>query len=175
MRTARATPLCLSDRGTHGLLQLHRRLLQSHPAALRPGVSLAHSLRTGDANRAAIRQPLNRPPNRGNFNGRLVFGIFAALAEFEHALIVERTQAGHASAWARGRNGGRPFKMTVAKLRLAQVAMGKPGTKVGELCAELSITRQTLYRHVDPNGLLRPDGEKLFGRMKTRSATALSR
>src|SRR3954469_540315 len=81
-------------------------------------------------------------------NGRLVFGIFAALAEFEHALIVERAQAGLASARARGRNGGHPFKMTAAKLRLAQAAMGKPGTKVGELCAELGITRQTLYRHV---------------------------
>ena len=75
-------------------------------------------------------------------NGRLVFGIFAALAEFEHALIVERTQAGLASARARGRNGGPPFKMTAAKLRLAQAAMGKPGTKVSDLCAELGITRQ---------------------------------
>jgi hypothetical protein len=33
---------------------------------------------------------------------------------------------------------------------------------VGELCAELGITRQTLYRHVDPQGRLRPDGEKLL-------------
>jgi hypothetical protein len=52
--------------------------------------------------------------------------------------------------------------MTAAKLRLAQAAMGQPGTKVGELCAELGITRQTLYRHVNPNGQLRPDGEKLL-------------
>ena len=108
-------------------------------------------------------------------NGRLVFGIFAALAEFEHALIVERTQAGLASARARGRNGGRPFKMTAPKLRLAQAAMGTPGTKVGELCAELGVTRQTLYRHVDPKGLLRPDGEKLLGRTRTRSVTVPSR
>ena len=97
-------------------------------------------------------------------NGRLVFGIFAALAEFERELIVERTRAGLASARARGRNGGRPFKMTPAKLRLAQAAMGQRETKVGELCAELGITRQTLYRHVDPKGQLRPDGERLLGR-----------
>lgn len=103
-------------------------------------------------------------------NGRLVFGIFAALAEFEHALIVERTQAGLASARARGRNGGRPFKMTVAKLRLAQAAMGQPGTKVAELCVELGITRQTLYRHVNPRGLIRPDGEKLLAKVRGRSA-----
>jgi len=92
----------------------------------------------------------------------LVFGIFAALAEFERELIIERTQAGLASARARGRNGGRPFKMTTAKLRLAQAAMGQKETKVSELCAELGVTRQTLYRHVDPKGALRPDGEKLL-------------
>jgi len=103
-------------------------------------------------------------------NGRLVFGIFAALAEFERELIVERTRAGLASARARGRNGGRPFKMTAAKLRLAQAAMGQPGTKVGELCAELGVTRQTLYRHMDPTGVLRPDGEKLLGRSTRRSS-----
>ncbi len=96
-------------------------------------------------------------------NGRLMFGFFAALAEFERELIVERTKTGLASARARGRNGGRPFKMTAAKLRLAQAAMGQPETKVGALCAELGITRQTLYRHVDPAGRLRPDGEKLLG------------
>ena len=94
--------------------------------------------------------------------GKLVFGIFAALAEFERALIVERTVAGLASARARGRKGGRPFKMTAAKLRLAMAAMGQPETKVGDLCRELGITRQTLYRHVSPQGALRPDGMKLL-------------
>ena len=105
-------------------------------------------------------------------NGRLIFGIFAALAEFERELIVERTHAGLASARARGRNGGRPFKMTAAKLRLAQAAMGKAGTQVGELCAKLGISRQTLYRHVDPKGQLRPDGEKLLGQKKGRAQPA---
>lgn len=95
-------------------------------------------------------------------NGRLVLGVFAALAEFEHELIVERTKAGLASARARGRHGGRRYKMTPAKLRLAQTAMGQRETGVGELCAELGITRQTLYRHVDPQGRLRPDGERLL-------------
>jgi DNA invertase Pin-like site-specific DNA recombinase len=94
--------------------------------------------------------------------GKLVFGIFAALSEFERELTSERTVAGLASARARGRKGGRPFKMTAAKLRLAMAAMGQPETTVGALCKELGITRQTLYRHVSPKGELRPDGVKLL-------------
>ena len=97
--------------------------------------------------------------------GKLVFGIFAALAEFERELISERTAAGLASARARGRKGGRPFKMTAAKLRLAMASMGQPETKVGDLCAEMNITRQTLYRHVSPKGELRPDGLKLLSQL----------
>lgn len=96
--------------------------------------------------------------------GKLVFGIFAALAEFERELISERTIAGLQAARARGRHGGRPFKMTPAKLRLAMASMGQPGTKVSDLCAELGITRQTPYRHVSPTGELRADGQKLLAR-----------
>lgn len=96
-------------------------------------------------------------------SGKLVFGIFAALAEFERELISERTKAGLASARARGRKGGRPYKMTPAKVRLAAASMGQPGTNIGELCKELGITRQTLYRHVSPAGELRPDGKKVLG------------
>jgi DNA invertase Pin-like site-specific DNA recombinase len=98
--------------------------------------------------------------------GKLVFGIFAALAEFERELMVERTRAGLIAARARGRHGGRPYKMTAAKLRLAQAAMGKPETKVGELCQELGVTRQTLYRHVGPDGTLREDGRKVLDRRR---------
>ena len=97
-------------------------------------------------------------------SGKLVFGIFAALAEFERALISERTVAGLAAARARGRTGGRPFKMTPAKVRLAMAAMGQRETKVGSLCKELGVTRQTLYRHVSPSGELRLDGAKLLSR-----------
>ena len=97
-------------------------------------------------------------------SGKLVFGIFAALAEFERALISERTVAGLAAARARGRTGGRPYKMTPAKIQLAMAALGQKETKVGALCKELGITRQTLYRHVSPSGELRSDGAKLLSR-----------
>jgi len=94
--------------------------------------------------------------------GKLAFGIFASLAEFERELISERTREGLKSARARGRKGGRPYKMTAAKLRLAQAALRQPETQIAPLCKELGVTRQTLYRHLCPKGTLRPDGEKLL-------------
>lgn len=99
-------------------------------------------------------------------SGKLVFGIFAALAEFERELISERTKAGLASARARGRKGGRPYKMTPAKIRLAMASMGKKDTNVSALCKELGITRQTLYRHVSPTGELREPGQKVLAQRR---------
>jgi DNA invertase Pin-like site-specific DNA recombinase len=82
----------------------------------------------------------------------------------ERELISERTIAGLASARAGGRTGGRPFTMTPAKVRLAMASMGKPDTKGNELCKELGISRQALYRHVSPNGEAQPDGARVLAR-----------
>jgi len=100
------------------------------------------------------------PVDTGSPQGKLLFGIFATLAEFERDLIRERTIAGLQSARARGRIGGRKATMTPAKIRLAESAMGKAGTVVADLCRELGISRQTLYRHVSPSGELRDDGKR---------------
>jgi transcriptional regulator of acetoin/glycerol metabolism len=43
-------------------------------------------------------------------------------------------------------------------------SMGKPDTKISERCKELGISRQTLYRHVSPNGEARPDGARVLAR-----------
>ena len=92
------------------------------------------------------------PVDTGTAQGKLIFGIFASLAEFERELIRERTMAGLKAARARGRVGGRKPKLIGAKLRLAQAAMAMPDTVVAELCRELGVSRQTLYRHVAPDG-----------------------
>lgn len=54
--------------------------------------------------------------------------------------------------------------MTPAKLRSARAAMGQLETKVGDLCAELGVTRQTLYRFVSAKGELREDGRHVLER-----------
>ena len=95
--------------------------------------------------------------------GRLVFGIFAALAEFERELIRERTLAGLKAARARGRKGGRKFALSKAQVRLAQAAMAHRDTSVSELCRELGIRPVTLYRYVGPQGQLREQGQKVLG------------
>jgi DNA invertase Pin-like site-specific DNA recombinase len=95
-------------------------------------------------------------------SGKLVFGIFAALAEFERELIRERTLAGLQAARARGRKGGRKFGLSKAQVRLAQAAMRNRDAKVSEICEELGITRVTLYRYVSPDGELREHGKRVL-------------
>jgi DNA invertase Pin-like site-specific DNA recombinase len=97
-------------------------------------------------------------------NGRLVFGIFAALAEFERELIAERTRAGLAAARARGRNGGRPRKMDRKMLRMAMNAMADRDTKAAELARRLGITTTTLYAYVNGDGTLKEAGQRLLDR-----------
>jgi len=78
--------------------------------------------------------------------GRLIFHIFAALAEMERDLIRERTQAGLAAARARGRNGGRKPKLIGKKLAHARELLANRDISVGEVAATLGVDRSTLYR-----------------------------
>jgi DNA invertase Pin-like site-specific DNA recombinase len=101
--------------------------------------------------------------------GKLVFGIFAALAEFERELIRERTVAGLKAARARGKKGGRKFQLTKSQVRLAQASMKHRDTNVTELCNELGVSRQTLYRYVGPGGELRDYGKQVLGKKVNES------
>jgi DNA invertase Pin-like site-specific DNA recombinase len=94
--------------------------------------------------------------------GKLVFGMFAALAEFERELIIERTKAGLAAARARGRLGGRPRKMDVTTLRMAISAMENTKSVAMEVARRLGITTTTLYAYINGDGTLKEAGTKLL-------------
>ncbi len=79
--------------------------------------------------------------------GRLVFHVFGALAEFERALIRERTRAGLAAARARGRQGGRPAALDVGKQKIAQTLRDDTSQGVAAICKTLGVSRATFYRH----------------------------
>lgn len=92
------------------------------------------------------------------WSGKLVFGIFASLAEFERELIREHTNAGLAAARSRGRK----YELTKAQVRLAQAAMSKRDTSVSKPCQELGVARTTIYRYVSPQGELRDHGKRVL-------------
>jgi DNA invertase Pin-like site-specific DNA recombinase len=88
-------------------------------------------------------------------SGRLMFGIFAALAEFERELVIERTKAGIAAARARGQHYGRRPKLTPKEIRLLHKAMGDRRKRVIDVIKEFGISRATAYRYIGPKGELR--------------------
>jgi DNA invertase Pin-like site-specific DNA recombinase len=81
-------------------------------------------------------------------NGRLIFNIFASLAEFERNLITERTLAGLAAARARGRKGGRP-KVNSLKIESALQLYHKKELTIDQICKVIGICRGTLYKYID--------------------------
>jgi DNA invertase Pin-like site-specific DNA recombinase len=94
---------------------------------------------------------LNDPIDTSTAQGRMIFGIFASLAEFERELIRERTQAGLKSARARGRKGGRPRGLTQAAMEKAAIAeaLYKNGTiPVKKIAEQLDISKTTLYLYL---------------------------
>jgi DNA invertase Pin-like site-specific DNA recombinase len=80
--------------------------------------------------------------------GKLVFHVFAALAEFERDLIRERTSAGLAAARARGRQGGRPSVMTAHKLKVAEEMHRSGQYTVAAIAKTLGVSRASIYRHL---------------------------
>lgn len=95
-------------------------------------------------------------------DGKLIFRIFCALAEYERERLVERTKAGLKAARARGRLGGRPRKMSREKLRMAMAAMADPEAKPKEVAKSLGITTATLYAYVNGDGTVKEEGAKIL-------------
>ena len=80
--------------------------------------------------------------------GKLTFHIFAAIAEFERSLIIERTQAGLAAARARGRKGGRPKALNKDKRDVAVDLYNQKKLTIEKICEMMEITKPTLYKYI---------------------------
>lgn len=80
--------------------------------------------------------------------GRLVFHMFGALAEFERSLIRERTQAGLLAAKRAGRTGGRPPKLTDEDIEAARAMLSNPDIGVASVAKRLGVSLATLYRYI---------------------------
>ena len=79
--------------------------------------------------------------------GKLIFHLFASLAEFERTLIRERTRAGLSAARARGRQGGRPRVIGEEKRKIMQALRDDPMQNIGAICKTMGISRTTFYRY----------------------------
>lgn len=84
----------------------------------------------------------------GSAAGKLIFHVFAALAEFERNIIRERTNAGLAAARARGRKGGRKPVLNDRQLREIRLLLSDPENQVTEIAKRYSVSRATLYKYL---------------------------
>jgi DNA invertase Pin-like site-specific DNA recombinase len=116
----------------------------------RLGRSLRHLVDTvtGLADRGIGFRSLQEAIDTTTPGGKLVFHVFAALAEFERDLIRERTTAGLAAARARGRHGGRPSVMTIHQLQVAQEMYTSGQYTMAAIAKTLGVSRASIYRHL---------------------------
>jgi len=120
--------------------------------SLRDLVDLVSTLMDKDVGLKSLHDPIDTTSSQG----RLVFNIFASLAEFERDLIIERTQAGLSAARARGRKGGRPkgLSATAEKKAVAAEALYKEGhLSVNEIAENLGVSKATLYKYLRHRGV----------------------
>lgn len=96
--------------------------------------------------------------------GKLVFHVFASIAEFERDVIRERTVAGLEAARARGRKGGRKPVMDQRKIALASRLLADRETPISEICEAVGVSRATLYRYLQPDGTPKAPAEKRVSR-----------
>ena len=87
-------------------------------------------------------------------SGKLIFHVFASLAEFERNLIRERTRAGLDAARARGRIGGRTPKLDERQVREIRAMLRDPQVNVSDVARRYGVSRTTIYTWV---GVVKPE------------------
>lgn len=142
----------VSDRP--GLNELHKILRKGDQVIVwrldRLGRSLKHLLAwVNDLKEQDIEfKSLQESIDTSTSTGKLIFHIFASLAEFERNLIIERTKAGLEAARARGRQGGRPLKLNRDKRQLAVDLYNGKKHSIKQICQTVGISKPTLYSYV---------------------------
>jgi len=101
-----------------------------------------------EARQVAVRSLTNGIVDTTTAHGKLVFGMFALMAEYEAALVKERTLAGLGAARARGRAGGRKPKMTPELIDKAQRMYDSRTFSMAEIAASCAVTPMTIYRNI---------------------------
>ncbi|WP_436964866.1 recombinase family protein [Staphylococcus xylosus] len=86
--------------------------------------------------------------DKSSSTGQLLFHLFAAFAEFERNLILERSSAGRIAARARGRYGGRPEKLNQKDLKLLKTLFDN-GTPIKTIAEQWQVSRTTIYRYLN--------------------------
>lgn len=86
--------------------------------------------------------------DKSSSTGQLMFHLFAAFAEFERNLILERSTAGRVAARARGRLGGRPEKLNKNDLELLKTLVDN-GTPIKKVAEQWNVSRTTIYRYLN--------------------------
>ena len=86
--------------------------------------------------------------DKSSSTGQLLFHLFAAFAEFERNLILERSSAGRIAARARGRYGGRPEKLNKQDLKLLKTLYDN-GTPIKTIAEQWQVSRTTIYRYLN--------------------------
>lgn len=124
----------------------------------RLGRSLPHLVETirDLADRGVGFQSLQEQIDTTTAGGKLIFHLFASLAEFERDLIRERTKAGLAAARARGRLGGRPKGVNQKKQKAALALKKNPAYSIREICEIVGISRNTYYKYTREGASLPP-------------------
>lgn len=112
--------------------------------SLRDLIAIAEDLNSRGIGLKSLQEAIDT----GSSGGKLIFHIFAALAEFERDLIRERVNSGLVAARARGKKGGRPQKLDTKNKALAIKLYNQKDYSISEICSMVGISKPTLYSYL---------------------------